>query len=117
MFEIKHIHPFEVKKLLDKLNSNKATGIDGIGPKILKMCGDYVTTAIAHIINLSIDQGIFPHKFKKAFVHPIFKSGNKEDPQNYRPISILPTLSKVFERHIALQMHAFFNKTNLLHKT
>ena len=117
MFEINRIHPFEVKRLLDKLNSNKATGIDGIGPRILKLCGDYITIAIAHIINLSIDQGIFPYRFKKALVNPIFKNGNKEDPHNYRPISILPTLSKIFERHIALQMHTYFNKTNILHKT
>ena len=67
---------------------------DGIGPKILKHCGDTITTCIASIINNSINSGIFPDKLKEASVIPIFKSGMKDLAENYRPISILPTISK-----------------------
>jgi len=54
---------------------------------------------------------------KKARVIPIYKNGDKDDPGNYRPISVLPTLSKIFERHIATQIQSFFEKTNIIHKT
>lgn len=114
-FNISYISAFEVKAIIDKLDSNKATGIDELGPKIIKHCGDYITPAIANIINTSIRNGIFPDAFKNARVIPIFKSGDKEDPGNYRPISILPTLSKIFERHIGNQLLAFFEKNNVVY--
>ena len=114
-FDVECITPYEVKMIIDKLDSNKSTGIDGIGPKILKHCGDYITPAIAHIINNSILHGVFPDSLKIANVIPIFKQGEKTDPCNYRPISILPTISKVFERHIAGQIHKYFKYTDMLH--
>lgn len=116
-FNIEPITPFEVKQLIDKLDINKATGQDGIGPKILKYCGDFITPAISHIINVSIERGVFPARLKEAFVIPIFKKGSKTDPSNYRPISILPTVSKIFERHIARQLNSFFKVTNIIHET
>ncbi len=90
-FDIEFITAFEVKLIIDKLDATKSTGLDNIGPKIIKYCGDYITTAIAHIINSSITQGIFPDTLKEAYVIPIFKGGDKSEPGNYRPISILST--------------------------
>lgn len=116
-FDIKYITPLEVKTIIDRLNVNKSTGIDNIGPKIIKHCGDIITTSIAAIINSSISQGIFPDNLKEARVVPIFKTGDRDDVGNYRPISILPTLSKIFERHIAEQIHQYFKETNIIHKT
>jgi len=83
---------------------NKSTCIDGIGPKILKHCGDTITTCIAAIINNSISSVIFSDKLKEASVIPIFKSGMRDLAENYRPISILPTISKIYERHIMAQI-------------
>jgi len=59
-FDITYITPFEVKKIIDELDIRKSTGLDGIGPKILKHCGDTIITCIASIINNSISSGIFP---------------------------------------------------------
>ena len=115
-FDIKFITPFEVRKIIDKLDINKSTGLDGIGPKNLKYCGDIITPCIASIINNSISSGIFPDKLKEARVLPIFKSGIKEEAENYRPISILPTISKIYERHIATQIHSYFENTDIIHK-
>lgn len=115
-FEIKHINTFEVKKHLDSLNVKKSVGLDGIGPRILKYCGDYITPAISSIINSCIDKNIFPELFKHACVIPIHKGGDKNDPHNYRPISILPTLSKIFERHISNQLQDYFQRNNLIHE-
>ena len=113
--DIKHITTLEVKQILNKLNINKATGLDGIGPKILKLCSDYIAEAITFLINKSISEGIFPNDLKCASVIPVYKSGPKTNPNNYRPISILPTLSKVFERHIASQIQHFLSRHDLIY--
>jgi len=116
-FDVKYITPLEVKHIIDKLDINKSTGLDGIGPNILKQCGDLITPCIASIINNSIWSGMFPDMLKAARVIPIYKSGDKDDPGNYRPISILPTISKIYERHIANQIQNYFSNTNILHST
>lgn len=113
-FDIQPITALDVKHLIDKLNVNKSTGVDGIGPKILKYCGDLITPCIASIINNSINSGIFPDILKCAKVIPLYKSGDKNDPGNYRPISILPTISKIYERHIASQLRSYLSKTKVL---
>jgi len=114
---IKYIYTFEVRKIIYKLDINKSTGNDGIGPKRLKHCGDTITTFIASIINNSINSGIFPDKLKEASVIPIFKSGMKDLADNYRPISILPTISKIHEQHIAALIQEYFSITNVIHNT
>ena len=117
IFEVTYITPLDVKHIIDNLNVKKSTGIDGISPRILKMCGDFISTGIASIINNSISSSTFPDMMKTARVIPIYKNGDKDDLGNYRPISILPTISKIFERHIANQVQSYFKKTNILHKT
>ena len=97
MFELEYITPCKVSKYINKLNVNKSTGIDGIGQKNLKMCKDHNVLAITALINNCIGQGIFPDKLKIASVIPLHKGGDINDPHNYCPISILPTLSKIFE--------------------
>ena len=114
-FSIGLITPFEVKQIIDKLNVNKSTGLDGIGPRIIKCARDNLVITISSLINKSIELGIFPSRLKEAYVLPLFKSGAKDDPNNYRPISILPTISKIFERHVANQLHSYFDKTDILH--
>lgn len=76
-----------------------------------------ITSGITHIINQSIHLGIFRDLLKEASVIPILKNGNKDDPNNYRPISILPSMSKIFERHIASQLQKYFKLTNIIHST
>ena len=66
------------------------------------------------IINQSLETGIFPDAFKTSKVTPIYKNGEKTKLNNYRPISILPTISKVFEWVIHIQLYDYFCKNNLL---
>ena len=115
VFELQPITVYEVSKIIKNLNSNKSTGLDGLGPKLIKMCGDYITQPLAFIINKSISHGLFPEDLKRAYVIPIHKSGPKTDPNNYRPISILPTISKIFERHVATQLLNFLKQFDLLY--
>ncbi|XP_060561384.1 uncharacterized protein LOC132721143, partial [Ruditapes philippinarum] len=98
-FTIPEITEQFIIKELQSLDFKKSTGLDGIGPKFLKMSSKIISKPLEKIFNLSISNGIFPSIFKKAKVTPIHKKGNKNEVSNYRPISILPVLSKILERH------------------
>ena len=76
-----------------------AMGVDGIQTEVLKKGVAVLAGPIARICNLSLSTGVFPDIFKQAIVHPVFKGKGKDphDPASYRPISILPSLSKILE--------------------
>ena len=113
-FIINAITELEVFQMLITLNVNKSAGVDTIGPHILKLSANIISKPIAHMINLSIATGKFPEKLKVAKVTPIYKKGDKSDPGNYRPISILPTISKLFERHVTSQIYNYLLDYDLL---
>ena len=100
-----------VFKLVSALNPSKGTGPDLLPPRFLKDSAEVITPFITHIINLSITTGVVPTAFKKARVIPLFKKGSKLDPNNYRPVSILCTLSKVLERLVLSRLMILFQKT------
>ena len=95
-------------KIINSLSSKKATGVDQIPPKILKAGADALSGPISSIFNKSISQKRFPDRLKEAQVSPIFK---KDDPfikKNYRPVSVLTTHSKIFERIMFNQLSDHF---------
>ena len=73
-----------------------------------------VAPSLTHIINLSIITGIFPDEWKLARVSPIYKEGAKSDPNNYRPISVLPVISKLIERVVFDQFYEYLIVHDLL---
>ena len=73
---------------------------DSLGAKILKISAEGISQTITKIINMSIESGTFPNKWKEAKVIPIHKSGALNEKENYRPISILNIISKIYERHL-----------------
>ena len=79
---------------------NSSPGYDEMPASILKQCLDTYIDPLTYLINLSINQGIFPDELKIAKVLPIYKSDDKHLIQNYRPISVLPFFSKIFEKII-----------------
>ena len=93
---------------------NSSNNIDSYSPKILKLISNIVSPIIASLINKSLLSGYFPNKFKVARVVALHKGGSKEELGNYRPISLLPTLSKVFERFVYNQLYEFLEKFNIL---
>ena len=115
-FTISPIEEDEVFSMLQKLNICKSAGIDALGPRILKLAAPVITKPITHLINISIKEAIFPDDLKMAKITPIYKKGERSDPGNYRPISILPTLSKIIEKHIASQLRDFLQSFDLLQK-
>ena len=95
-FKIPTITPEQVSTFITALDSGKAVGLDGTGTRTIKSVAKLLSTSIAVLINKSIVAGKFPNQLKLAKVFPVYKSGIKSDPCNYRPISILPTISKIF---------------------
>ena len=77
--------------------SNKATGLDNISAKLLRECPDLLAESLTHMFNQFLMTGIFPDEWKSARVTPLYKnSGKRSDPTNYRPISVIPVVAKVF---------------------
>ena len=104
-----------VTKIINELKTRHSTGPDGLSTKLLQYIKEPLIEAITITLNQSLNTGIFPEKLKIAKVIPIHK---KEDPsllENYRPISILPSISKIFEKIICNQINDYFNLNNLFH--
>ena len=116
-FVIFNIEKEKVLKYLSNIDISKATGTDGIGPRLLKLAAPHIAEHVTFICNHSINNSVFPNKWKEAKVTPLHKGGPSEEVNNYRPISILPVLSKVLEKHVHDCLSDFLHNFKLLHKT
>ena len=103
-----------VEKIIDSIKTNVATGTDNIPSKIIKQSKKLLRPIITQIINLSYETKIFPDILKNAIIKPIFKKDDKNDISNYRPISILPVISKIFERAALNQLIKYFEDHSLI---
>ena len=83
--------------------------------KLLKQISSFISPVLTIITNQSLSTGIFPEKLKIAKVLPLFKKGNCHHFDNYRPISLLPSISKVIERIVYDQLYEYFNKNKLVY--
>ena len=109
VFTIPYITPQNVIEVIRNMSPNKATGLDGVGVKILKLAAPAIAPSLCTLINYCIDNSTFPSLWKYAKVIPVYKGhGSKDDMGNYRPISILPLLSKVFEKHIHHALYGLY---------
>ena len=113
-FNIPLITVQETQKFIDNLSSSKATGADEISVKVLKLVSPVFVQPLTRLINLSIQSGCFPTKWKMARVTPLFKDGAQDCRDNFRPISVLSILSKVCEKHVAASFMDYLVKTGLL---
>ena len=105
---------FEVASVIKALKNKKSCGMDGISNEILKCCSRIIERHLARAFNKCIDEGVFPDIFKTAKVVLLFKKGEKKDPANYHPISLLSSLSKVFEKILQNRILRFTEKNNLI---
>lgn len=107
--------PITEAEILDSIKtiSNKpSVGIDGIGVNLMKNCSHSLLRPLEILFNSSISQGIFPELLKTAVVVPIYKAGSNSEIKNYRPISILSVISKIFEYIIKNRIMAFLQNSN-----
>ena len=115
-FKLQETNPETVQNLLSNLKTSKSTGLDNISCRLLKEAAPIVAKSLCNIFNKSIASGKFPTEWKQSKVIPIHKNGDKDSSTNYRPISILLVVSKVFERIVFNQLYEYFNTNNLLSK-
>ena len=104
----------DTQRAIDKLENKSSSGHDGISNKLLKLLKIELSKSLTLIINQMITTGIFPDSFKISKITPLFKKGDVSMLSNYRPISLLPTISKIFERILYNQLYDYFNSNNLL---
>lgn len=88
----------EVDEIIKSLKTDSATGWDNISTNFLKRYSQILVPLLTHIFNTSLDTGTFPRHFKKAIIHPIHKTGDTHCVNNYRPIAVLSSISKILER-------------------
>ena len=105
----------EVLQMLNSLDSNKSTGPDEIPVKLIKLTALLIAEPLSKLFNKSLTLGVYPSQFKEANVRPIFKNkGSPSDYTCYRPISVLSSLSKVFERIVYKHIYAHISEYSLL---
>ena len=106
----------ETSRKISSFENKKSTGYDGITTKFLKISSNFISKYISEIINLSIKTGQYPNKLKIAKVIPIYKKGDTNNPSNYRPISILSIINKVFEKVLHKRLSKYLDKFNILYE-
>ena len=105
----------EVFQVLSSMSPNKASGLDKLPVKLVKIAAPYITKSLTAIFNRSISTGIFPCDWKVAKVTPIHKDGDKSDIDNYRPISVISIIAKIMEKlvHIS-QLYSYLERFDIL---
>ena len=99
----------QVKSMVMELDCTKSTS-GSISNKLIKLSSEIICPIITQLINNSIISGKFPNRLKQALITPIPKNGDSQEVGDYRPISILPAISKLYEKAMAKQLTNFFNK-------
>ena len=107
------VSPESVLLLLLSLNTNKSPGADEITPFILKNCAHSLYTPLTELFNSSLSCSIVPMDWKSGTITPIYKGGNRSDVSNYRPVTLLPVISKVLERLVANKLIKHLDESNL----
>ena len=116
-FTIPDITPQKIIEVIRNMPSNKATGLDGVEVRILEVAAPAIAPSLCRLINYCIDTSTFVSLWKYEKVTPIYKvHGSKDDMGNYHPISILPLLSKVFEKHIHQALYHYVKENEVLYQ-
>lgn len=116
LFEFKQIDVSYVNTLLGNLSSCSSPGVSGIHAKVIKSATVTLAPILTNLINDCIDQDVMPDEWKMAMVTPLHKKNSRSDVNNYRGISILSPISKLFEKVICSQITSFFEDNNLLYE-
>ena len=103
-----------IHKLLKNLNPGKASGPDEIPTRLLKELADEITPAAAAIIRQTINDGCIPDRWRDAWVTPVFKKGGRNDPANYRPVSLTCIMSKLAEHVICTHLRGHLDDKGIL---
>ena len=108
-FNFSYIDENKVSKLIDKLQIKKATGVDKLSSKIIKLGKPALQSPLADLINLSIRTSTFPENLKRAQLAPLHKKNDPMEKSNFRPVSVLTTTSKLYEKVLSEQLSLYFD--------
>jgi len=104
----------EITTIIKSLKAKNSYGYDEVTTKLLKISAKYICSPLTHICNKAISSGTFPERLKYSVTKPLYKKGDKTDPSNYRPISILTSFSKVLEKALYNRLVEYINNNKLL---
>jgi hypothetical protein len=113
LFTFSHVYPDVIRDAIRSITS-KSVGCDGVSLSLLRLCLEPILPLLEHIFNFSLQTGVFPDIWKAAHIKPIPKVKNCTQPQDYRPISILCALSKVFEKLVYGQVLGYLDEHSIL---
>ena len=113
-FSFKEVTFIEVRDAINDLKSKSSKDIFGYNVILLKKLKDIIVIPLTYLINGCINESVYPTIFKKSRVTPIYKKGDTGDINNYRPITLVPVLSKVFEHLLKQQLYNYFEENNTL---
>ena len=114
-FAFQPVSVSDVYKSLSELNTNKAAGMDGVSNRLLRSCASALAEPLCHLFNLSLAKSVLPLSWKSTIAQPIFKQkGERSVPTNYRPIALLPCLSKVLEGFVRKQLLSYCLENDLI---
>ena len=107
----------EIKKIIAKLPNKASSGYDNISNKLLKLLNEEISGPLCDLFNASLEQGIFPSNMKLSEVIPLHKGKSRDVPENYRPISLLVTISKVLEKLVYKRVYGFLDSNGSLYNS
>ena len=114
IFNFTPVTETEIAKVINDLTNKKTQDSEGISMYLIKEISVYLIPIITITVNQTLTSGIFPSILKTAKVIPLLKRDDPTKPENYRPVSLLPSISKIFEKVIYNQLFLYFTKNNLL---
>ena len=103
-----------IAKKIKKMKDNKSPGMNGIQPKLRKEIVEQISTPLAKLFNLSLEEGMVPSEWKEANITPLFKKASRNKPENYRPVSLTSVVCKLLETLIRDHMVEFLVKHKLI---
>ena len=103
-----------IAKIISNLNVKKASGNDEVSARMIKICGNTLIEPLFTIFDNCLKKGVFPNIWKKANVVPIYKKGKRDLVKNYRPVSLLPILGKIFEKIIFDSLYSYLIENNMI---
>ena len=112
-FDFNQVTYNEVRDVIDSLKNKNSRDVFGFNIKILKTIKNIILIPLTNLINICLRESIFPQVLKRAVVKPIHKKGDESLPDNYRPISLLPVISKILEKCMAMKIANYFESNNL----
>ena len=104
----------EVKKAINRLKVDKATGIDGISAEMIKTGGDAVLCFLTKLFNTLFSKGLYPKEWSKAIIIPIYKKGDPENTDNYRGVSLLSIVSKCYTTILNTRLYSWLEDNDML---